>query len=57
MCVAIEEWAAEVGKPKKTDDLLLPPEGLDKRIHQLIGKQVGRATPAAALHAGCAPVL
>ncbi|KAL4447781.1 hypothetical protein ABPG75_005000 [Micractinium tetrahymenae] len=39
MCAAIEAWAAEVGKPKKTDDLLLPPEGLDERIRQLIGKQ------------------
>lgn len=41
MCTAIEAWAAEVGKPKNVDDLLLPPEGLDERIRQLIGKQVG----------------
>ncbi|KAL4419130.1 hypothetical protein ABPG77_002643 [Micractinium sp. CCAP 211/92] len=43
MCLAIEAWAAEVGKPKKTDDLLLPPEGLDDRIHALIGKQIEEA--------------
>jgi len=40
MCEAIEGWAAELGRPKRTDDLLLPPEGLDERIRQLIGAQV-----------------
>ena len=40
MCVAIEGWAAVVGKPKRTDDLKLPPEGLDDTIRSLVGKQV-----------------
>lgn len=32
MCKGIEAWAAEVGRPKRTNDLLLPPEGLDEKI-------------------------
>lgn len=32
MCVAIERWAAEVGRLKRTDCLVAPPEGLDERI-------------------------
>ena len=40
MCVAIEAWAAQVGKPKRTQDLLLPPEGLDDAVQSLIGQQV-----------------
>ena len=32
MCRQIEAWAAEVGRPKRTEDLLLPPEGLDERV-------------------------
>jgi polyribonucleotide nucleotidyltransferase len=40
MCTAIEGWAAQVGKPKRTDDLLLPPEGLDEAVHGMIGAEV-----------------
>ncbi|PSC72537.1 putative polyribonucleotide nucleotidyltransferase chloroplastic [Micractinium conductrix] len=43
MCVAIEGWAAVVGKPKRTDDLKLPPEGLDDTIRSLVGKQIEEA--------------
>ena len=31
----------QVGKPKRTESLVLPPEGLDEAMHALIGKQVG----------------
>ena len=34
-------FALQVGKPKRTESLVLPPEGLDEAIHALIGKQVG----------------
>jgi polyribonucleotide nucleotidyltransferase len=44
MCVAIEGWAAEVGKAKRTKELVLPPPGLDDRIRQLIGPQVSPGT-------------
>ena len=47
MCAAIEGWAAQLGKPKRTDDLVLPPEGLDEAIHALIGAQVRRLRPRA----------
>lgn len=30
-----------MGKPKRTEDLVLPPPGLDEAIQALIGKQVG----------------
>lgn len=40
MCVAIEGWAVQLGKPKRNSELLLPPQGLDDAIRALIGKQV-----------------
>ena len=52
MCVAIEGWAAEVGKAKRTKDLVLPPPGLDDRIRQLIGPQVSPGTGRKARPAG-----
>lgn len=32
MCRGIEAWAAEVGKAKRTNELLAPPPGIDDRI-------------------------
>lgn len=32
ICKAIEAWAAQVGKAKRTADLVAPPEGLDDRV-------------------------
>ncbi|KAL4853937.1 Polyribonucleotide nucleotidyltransferase [Chlorella vulgaris] len=49
MCVAIDEWAAKLGKPKRTSSLLLPPEGLDDTIRAMIGQQIEegyRSTPS-----------
>lgn len=40
MCVAIERWAAGVGRLKRTDCLVAPPEGLDERIQALIGSEL-----------------
>jgi hypothetical protein len=40
MCVAIDDWAKQVGKPKRTRDLVLPPEGLEDAVRGLIGMQV-----------------
>ncbi|GAB4816012.1 hypothetical protein N2152v2_003058 [Parachlorella kessleri] len=40
MCRAIDTWAAEVGRPKRTGDLLLPPPGLDQQIMEMIGAEL-----------------
>ena len=40
MCAAIEGWAVTVGKPKRTDDLVLPPPGLDEAVQEMAGAEV-----------------
>ena len=42
-CVAIEAWAADLGKEKRTEDLKSPPEGLDKVITEQIGAEIEEA--------------
>lgn len=37
MCLQMEEWAAQVGKPKRTSGLVLLPEGLEDQIKALVG--------------------
>ncbi len=39
-CAAIEVWAADLGKEKRTEDLKSPPEGLDEIITQQIGAEI-----------------
>jgi hypothetical protein len=53
MCVAIDEWAAKLGKPKRTSSLLLPPEGLDDTIRAMIGQQVRYGTSACFVVPAC----
>jgi|LauGreDrversion4_1035100.scaffolds.fasta_scaffold233316_1 polyribonucleotide nucleotidyltransferase len=43
MCLQMEKWAAEVGKPKRTSGLVLPPEGLEQRIKGLVGTELVKA--------------
>ena len=42
-CVAIEAWSAELGKEKRTEDLKVPPEGLDEIITHQIGAEIENA--------------
>ena len=39
-CEAIEVWAAGLGKEKRTEDLKVPPAGLDERITEQIGAEI-----------------
>lgn len=43
VCRGIEAWAAQVGKPKRAEELLLPPPGIDERIEALIGADLEAA--------------
>jgi polyribonucleotide nucleotidyltransferase len=42
-CVAIDGWAAKVGKAKKLDTLQAPPEGLDTKLGELCGVELEEA--------------
>ena len=42
-CVAIDGWAAKVGKAKKLDTLQAPPEGLDTKVGALCGVELEQA--------------
>ena len=42
MCVQMEEWAAQVGKPKRTDRVVRP-EGLEELVAQLTTPQLEEA--------------
>jgi polyribonucleotide nucleotidyltransferase len=40
MCTGIEEWAKEVGAVKRSDEIVLPPEGLDDVVRSMIGSEL-----------------
>lgn len=42
-CVAIEAWAAEIGKAKREAEILHPPEELDNMVMQMIGEDLKKA--------------
>lgn len=46
MCSQMEEWAAAVGQPKRSD-LMLPPSGLEDQVWGLVGRKLGEVRPAA----------
>lgn len=43
MCTVIERWAAEHGRQKRTEDLVLPPPGLDDSIRAMVGAELEAA--------------
>jgi len=43
VCRGIEGWAAMVGKTKRSDELLLPPPGIDTHVHEMIGADLEAA--------------
>ena len=40
MCSGIESWATEVGAVKRSDEIVLPPEGLDEIVRSMIGSEL-----------------
>lgn len=39
MCTSIDAWAERVGKAKRTD-LVVPPQGLDELVQELVGERI-----------------
>ena len=40
MCRAIDSWASEVGAPKRSGEVVVPPEGLDDLVRGMIGTEL-----------------
>ena len=40
MCVDMEAWAKQVGKPKSSASAAGLPEGLQEKVEQLVGQQL-----------------
>ena len=40
MCRQMEAWAAEVGKPKRKEGLVHPPQGLEDKVKNLVGAKL-----------------
>ena len=43
LCVGIEAWAAEVGAPKRTDEIISPPVGIDGLVSGMIRSDLENA--------------
>ncbi|GIM13944.1 hypothetical protein Vretimale_17037 [Volvox reticuliferus] len=43
LCLQVEEWAKKVGKPKRTDCVVLVPEDLEDKVMRLVGTQLREA--------------